>query len=355
MFQMKHQVSACVLAVASAVTWGSFTAHADRKDDRKDPDDRQEHRAKKVFVVAMENHNWTQPSDGDIAAADLHESPRRPSSTVSSTARLESATRWHMPTNYLNAGVGVHPSEPNYIWAEAGTNFGVFNDNPAVPLVGLLAGQRPDHGSAPERVFDESRENVAVVSRGHGCGPDDQSSAAEKFVDRSTLQPERQFHRARRSTDTTIRRSTTTRPNTTRWCFSPTRMEAATRRPRTRCARSTRRCNNLRSTCRTTNWPTTFGLPRTSSTTCTRAHQRLWWGAGSPQQRRPCRHRARRQLRGADRALIMASKAYKKHGVIVLWWDESERGDTAAFTLPFIVISKDAHENVNGTPVRERD
>ena len=25
--------------------------------------------------------------------------------------------------------MGVHPSEPNYIWAEAGTNFGVFNDD----------------------------------------------------------------------------------------------------------------------------------------------------------------------------------------------------------------------------------
>src|SRR4029078_5112936 len=32
-------------------------------------------------------------------------------------------------TNYLNAGVGINPSEPNYIWAEAGTNFGVFNDD----------------------------------------------------------------------------------------------------------------------------------------------------------------------------------------------------------------------------------
>ena len=46
----------------------------------------------------------------------------------------------------------------------------------------------------------------------------------------------------------------------------------------------------------------------------------------------------------------MASKAYKEHGVIVLWWDESEGGDTPAFTLPFIIISKDAHENVNGLP-----
>ena len=48
--------------------------------------------------------------------------------------------------------------------------------------------------------------------------------------------------------------------------------------------------------------------------------------------------------------LIMASDAYKDHGVIVLWWDESEGGDTADFTLPFIVISKDVQENVGGKP-----
>jgi hypothetical protein len=48
--------------------------------------------------------------------------------------------------------------------------------------------------------------------------------------------------------------------------------------------------------------------------------------------------------------LIMASRAYQDHGVIVLWWDESEGGDDAGRTLPFIVISKDAHKNVNGVP-----
>jgi hypothetical protein len=47
--------------------------------------------------------------------------------------------------------------------------------------------------------------------------------------------------------------------------------------------------------------------------------------------------------------LIMASDAYKRHGVIILWWDESEGGDSGE-TLPFIVISRDAHENVAGRP-----
>jgi hypothetical protein len=30
---------------------------------------------------------------------------------------------------YINSGPGIHPSEPNYIWAEAGTNLGVNNDD----------------------------------------------------------------------------------------------------------------------------------------------------------------------------------------------------------------------------------
>ena len=54
---------------------------------------------------------------------------------------------------------------------------------------------------------------------------------------------------------------------------------------------------------------------------------------------------------------IMASDAYKNHGLIVLWWDEAESdgvaGDNAddfSHTLPFIVISRDVHKNVDGRP-----
>jgi len=48
--------------------------------------------------------------------------------------------------------------------------------------------------------------------------------------------------------------------------------------------------------------------------------------------------------------LIMASKAYQEGGVIILWWDESENGDTSAFTIPFLIVSKNAHKNVGGKP-----
>ncbi|HEY2547841.1 MAG TPA: hypothetical protein VGI46_17345 [Candidatus Acidoferrum sp.] len=53
--------------------------------------------------------------------------------------------------------------------------------------------------------------------------------------------------------------------------------------------------------------------------------------------------------------MIMASKAYREGGVIVLWWDESEsvngeNPDDFAHTVGEIVISRLAHPNVNGLP-----
>src|ERR1700693_2677291 len=55
--------------------------------------------------------------------------------------------------------------------------------------------------------------------------------------------------------------------------------------------------------------------------------------------------------------LIMASNAYKNHGVIILWWDESEsdgvagdNGDDFNHTIGEIIISPHAHRNVNGLP-----
>ena len=55
--------------------------------------------------------------------------------------------------------------------------------------------------------------------------------------------------------------------------------------------------------------------------------------------------------------VIMASNAYKNHGAIIIWWDETEgdgvAGDNADdfnHTIGEIVISQHAHPNVNGVP-----
>jgi hypothetical protein len=54
---------------------------------------------------------------------------------------------------------------------------------------------------------------------------------------------------------------------------------------------------------------------------------------------------------------IMASEAYKNHGVIVIWFDESEsdgvsgdKPDDFSHTIPEIIISDRAHKNIGGLP-----
>ena len=53
--------------------------------------------------------------------------------------------------------------------------------------------------------------------------------------------------------------------------------------------------------------------------------------------------------------VIMASKAYKNNGVIIIWWDETEsvageNSNDSSHTLGEVIISSLAHANVNGTP-----
>jgi hypothetical protein len=65
-----------------------------------------------VFIILMENHNWV----------DFPSNPSAPyiNSLLPSAAHAEN---YHNPTN-------LHPSLPNYLWLEAGTNFGVTDDFP---------------------------------------------------------------------------------------------------------------------------------------------------------------------------------------------------------------------------------
>src|SRR5216683_2295563 len=101
---------------------------------------------KTVFVIAMENHNWTQPANQFTGGIQqIYQNPNAPfiNSLVNGTAvatingsevnisqYVSYATEYH---NVLATSSGanphIHPSEPNYLWAEAGTNFGVLNDN----------------------------------------------------------------------------------------------------------------------------------------------------------------------------------------------------------------------------------
>src|SRR4051795_2446315 len=66
-----------------------------------------------VFIILMENHNWSSIR-GSSSAPYLN-------NTLLPMASYCDAY-YTPPAN--------HPSEPNYLWLEAGTNFGIRNDDP---------------------------------------------------------------------------------------------------------------------------------------------------------------------------------------------------------------------------------
>ena len=69
--------------------------------------------ARTIFLILMENHNWS----------DIKNSPSAPYINDTLLPMASYAEQYYNPP-------GIHPSEPNYLWLEAGTNFGIFNDAP---------------------------------------------------------------------------------------------------------------------------------------------------------------------------------------------------------------------------------
>src|SRR5690242_15142897 len=80
-----------------------------------------------IFVIAMENHNLTQPTNV-TSPQQIFGNPAAPYINSLMTPGNPNATQTSWAMRYFNAGIGVHPSEPNYVWAEAGTDFGIHTD-----------------------------------------------------------------------------------------------------------------------------------------------------------------------------------------------------------------------------------
>lgn len=72
------------------------------------------HHIKTVFVIVMENESWCS-IQGNADASYINQ-------TLLTTGAW--AKNYKGPKNG-----GLHPSEPNYIWLEAGDNLGITNDN----------------------------------------------------------------------------------------------------------------------------------------------------------------------------------------------------------------------------------
>ncbi len=348
MFQMKQQLSACALAVAAALTCGGFIAHADHgRDDRDDRDEKHGPHARKVFVIAMENHNWTQPAT-TTSPSPIFLNPQAPfiNSLVNGTSGISGEVAY--ATHYINSGVGVHPSEPNYIWAEAGTNLGVFNDD------------TPYHADcSPDSVQTTDLHLSAFLKKAHRTW---RSYQEDTDVDLATniVLPKTSWTVPLFNLSGVFATGSNPYNYTTQYNY------AAKHNPMVFFTDTNGGCNATASNPLRTQYAPlqqlaldlqndevadyTWITPNQFND----MHTGLTNGYGGPSGLPNKGDRA--DIAQGDNflarvvPLIMASEAYQDHGVILLWWDESEGGDSPDFTLPFIVVSKDAHPNVKGLP-----
>jgi hypothetical protein len=83
---------------------------------------------KTVIMIGFENHNFKQPSPTS-SPQQIFTNPAAPYLNSLITSGNSNATYVSYCTKYYNTGNGVHPSEPNYIWEEAGTDFGIRMDS----------------------------------------------------------------------------------------------------------------------------------------------------------------------------------------------------------------------------------
>jgi hypothetical protein len=333
-----HQWTAFALALAGAVAVTAFSAHAGNRRRHE------EGRLGTIFVIAMENHNWTQPAE-QTNPQQIFMNPNAPfiNSLVNGTSGVSDQVSY--ATNYLNSGAGIHPSEPNYIWAEAGTNFGVANDddpcasgnqqNTNQHLTAFLMRKRISWRSYQEdtdidytnnQVLPRSQWTVPLVSHSGTF------SAGGSF---NLYNYSDQFNYAAKHNPMVFFSDTagcdTSPSNPMRFHYAPLQQLAL---------------DLQNDDVADYNWIT----PNQYNDQHSALTNGYGGPAGTPNTGQASEIAAGDNFVARLVPLIMASDAYKDHGAILLWWDESEGGDDAGRTLPFIVISKDAHPNVGGLP-----
>ena len=114
-----------------------------------------------VFYIALENHNFTQP-DPASSPNQIFGNPAAPFINSLVTPGSPNAAQTSYASMYLNAAPGLHPSEPNYVWQEAGVH-GPLNDADPYPnnivnspnLSGLL---QTKYGTSGWRSYQEDTD-----------------------------------------------------------------------------------------------------------------------------------------------------------------------------------------------------
>ncbi|MGA2230735.1 MAG: alkaline phosphatase family protein [Tepidisphaeraceae bacterium] len=286
-----------------------------------------------VFVIALENHNFTQPANvvnpRKRQPRQLLGNPACPFFNMLVTPSDANAKYVSYCAHYSNAGNQVHPSEPSLIWSECGTNF-----NPASQLA-VKDDDDPSDASgnlfrithltgmmdAAHIPWKDYQEDVQISGKGplfsaHGTLPDGVTNPYNGtnlydyackhnpmcfFADTGTRNTFPIGQLAKDLADNTVGRYNWITPD---------------------------QYNEMHS-----------ALPQGYT-----YHGTHFTGDQSA-------------VASGDNCLsiliplIESSQAFKNNGVIIIWTDETEGGDTAEFTLPEVIISPLAKGNAYASQV----
>ncbi len=275
---------------------------------------------KTVFVIAMENHNFKQPSP-TTSPQQIFTNPAAPYINSLITPGHSNAVQVSYATKYYNAGIGVHPSEPSYVWAEAGSDFGIHTDNdPRAAYNNVftdnhLTRQLNTAGIA----WKNYQEDVQLSSKPTNSASGTSGSTINPYYGTGQYDYAVKHNPMAFFTDTQVQNT---------FAFT----------------------NFLRDLTNNTigryNWIT----PNQYND----QHSAL---SGGFTYRGITYTGDQASIAQGDNFLsilvpkIMASSAYKDSGLLIIRWDESEFGDSTSYTLPFIIISPLAKGNAYASSV----
>ena len=337
-----------------------------------------------VFVIAMENTNWAQNARQFLGSQQqIFQNSAAPwlnglvngnlivninGVPTNISAQTSFATRYHnVGSNPTGTGLHIHPSEPNYIWSEGGSNFGVLNDNQPYGSGGTNQ-NNPNHLATlltnAGKTWMSYQEDIDLVSNSGGINTPGSNSLTSVVADQAAwtvpltnfsgtsasytnpYNAAHQYDYAAKHNPMVFFTDTNGGNNSTN--TNPLRLQYA---PLQQLA-----IDLANNTVANYNWitPNQFNDMHTAlagsftyqgvtylNNSNTSGAEKIAQGDNFLSQIVP---------------MIMASPAYQSGtAAIILWWDESEPDGTTnqddfTHTIPEIVISPLARTNVNGVP-----
>ncbi|HVT13786.1 MAG TPA: alkaline phosphatase family protein [Fimbriimonadaceae bacterium] len=301
-----------------------------------------------IFVIPMENHNWTQPVS-QSSPGQIYGNAAAPYINSLVTPGDPNAAQVSYASNYQNVAAGIHPSEPNYVWSEGGTNYGILNDNDPYPsnvhsttvhLCGYL--QALGIGWKSYQEDTDLARNGSNQLTNTPLDPAQYTVPLVSFSGTSSAYSNPYYHKNQYGyaakhnpmvffTDTNGGNNQTT-TNALAYRYAPLQQLQT---------------DLANGTLAPYNWisPNLYNDMHTALTGGFTYHGTNWTGDQAA-------------IAQGDNFLsivvpmIMASPAYRNNGVIVIWNDETEGGDDASRTIMEIVISPLAKGNAYTNHVR---